>query len=66
MKTNIIDAKCPYCKTAFETSAFGSNWAQSLWGQYAPSQITHICPNCNQESIVTITQTYKYSARKKR
>jgi len=64
MKTKIIDAKCPYCKTQFTTSTFGSNWATNLWGEYASSQTTYICPNCKRESIVTLTCTYKYNAKK--
>lgn len=66
MKTNIIDTKCPYCKTIFKTSAFGSSWAQCLWGQYAPEEIAYTCPDCNQESIVSVSCNYRYSAKKKK
>ena len=64
MKNIINDAKCPYCRAVFKTSAFGSKWAQCLWGEYASSETTHICPQCGKESIVAITQITRYSARK--
>lgn len=65
MNTKIIDAKCPYCKTTFKTSAFGSGaWAQCLWGQYAPSEINHTCPNCGEICSISLMQTYRYSAKK--
>lgn len=66
MKIKIVDAKCPYCKTIFGTSAFGSNWAQTLRGQYAPSETSHICPVCEKESIITLSCTYRYSSKKKK
>ena len=64
MKTKIIDARCPYCKEVFKTSAFGSDWARSMWGEYSSDQTRHTCPKCGKECIVSLTQTYKYSARK--
>ena len=64
MYSKTIDAKCPYCKAAFTTSAFGSSWAQCLWGEYAPSSVTHKCERCGKESEVKLTRTYRYSATK--
>jgi endogenous inhibitor of DNA gyrase (YacG/DUF329 family) len=64
MKTNIIDAKCPYCKTEFTTSTFGSNWAQVLWGQYPSDNTDHICPKCGKKSNVSLVCTYHYYAKK--
>lgn len=64
MNTKIIDAKCPYCKTEFKTSAFGSKWAQDLWGEYCSPTTNHTCPKCGKESVVSLTQTYRYSAKK--
>ena len=67
MKNRVVNAKCPYCKTEFVTSAIGSgSWAQSLWGQYAPDTINHTCPGCGEISEVTVIQISKYSARKLR
>lgn len=65
MNTVIKDAKCPYCKQEFKTSAFGEgSWARMLWGEYCPSKIEHTCPNCNGISEITLTQTYRYHAKK--
>jgi endogenous inhibitor of DNA gyrase (YacG/DUF329 family) len=64
LNTKIIDAKCPYCKTEIKTSAFGSRWAQCLWGEYAPNSINHTCPSCGKEIIVSVNQTFRYSAKK--
>ena len=66
MITKIIDAKCPYCKEVFKTSAFGSDWARSLWGEYSSNETTHECPKCGNKSIIKLTQTYRYSARKEK
>jgi hypothetical protein len=65
MNTKIIDSKCPYCKTVFKTSAFGSNWAGVLWGEYSSSSTAHTCPNCGNECVISLTQIYRYSAKKK-
>lgn len=64
MRSKIIDAKCPYCKTEFKTSAFGSDWARSLWGEYSSDRTRHSCPSCGKESMVSLTRTYRYSAAK--
>jgi endogenous inhibitor of DNA gyrase (YacG/DUF329 family) len=64
MNTKIIDAKCPYCKTEFTTSAFGSDWARTLWGEYSSTTTKHTCPKCGKESVVSLTCTYRYSAKK--
>ena len=64
MKHKIIDAKCPYCKQEFKTSAFGSSWAQTLWGEYASDVTRHTCPKCGKQCLVSATQTVKYSAKK--
>ncbi len=66
MITKIIDAKCPYCKTTFETSAFGSDWAKTFWGEYASNETDHKCPQCGNTSIVKLTRTYRYTAKKKK
>jgi len=63
MNSKTIDAKCPYCKMEFKTSLM-NNWAQVLWGQYSPSSTKHICPFCQKESLVSLTQIYRYSAKK--
>jgi len=64
MKQNIIDAKCPYCRTQFVTSAFRDTWAMPLWGQYPSDSIDHICPKCGKKSNVSLVCTYRYYAKK--
>ena len=64
MKTKVINAKCPYCKREFTTGISGGRWEQILWGQYSSDETTHTCPKCNKQSIVSLTETFRYSARK--
>lgn len=57
MNYKTIYAKCPYCKSEF-------GWISVLGGEYAPSQTTETCNNCGKQSLISVTNIMKFSAKK--
>lgn len=58
MNYKTIYAKCPYCKSEFP-------WI-FITGEYAARESKETCKNCGKQSLISVTNIMKFSAKKER
>ncbi len=64
MKSILKNAKCPYCKTEYNSMKNYHNGVSLLGGEYYSSEITVSCDNCGEKFLLSVVRITKYSAKK--
>jgi len=55
-------AKCPKCGKKFEMG-FNNYWISSLFGEYAPKQMNHICEDCGCNFNMTVKKQIVFNTK---